>query len=434
VHVAAGKAHEFALEAAGSRKRQGAYYTPSCLVNHLLDALLEPLLHRAVLSLRICDPACGAGHFLVPAAERLATRHARDSGLPWPLAARQVIETCLFGYDIDSVALALCQNALSDMAEAQVAPNLYQADSLMLQERGRYDLVIGNPPFVNAIEHPGINQAYRHLYPALGGTADQSFYFLALAERLRKPHGFVGMVMPTTVLNAPAAARLREKAHLRYLHNASDHDLFAGAQVFVSLVGLGPPGPCVFNSRELDCQGENWWRAVSGGVEAKGARLGDHFEVSAGMTVAEAYACVPFLREWSQKGETKVLTTGLIDPGISLWGERRCRFLGKTYFRPVIAGAQGLEKRLDRARRPKVIVAGLSKQIECLFDPWGEYLPVVSTFVITHPKDQHDALAKLEVDLHEAAQQFQAELGANAMGGGSITMKKAFLQNLRLNL
>lgn len=72
------------------RKESGSYYTPSSLVECLLDSALDPLLDAAcsrgsaeekvaaLLDLTVCDPACGSGHFLVAAARRIAKRVATE--------------------------------------------------------------------------------------------------------------------------------------------------------------------------------------------------------------------------------------------------------------------------------------------------------------------------------------------------------------------
>ena len=73
----------FALSSvAGSeRKTTGSYYTPSSLINCLLDSALDPVVaealkkpdrEKAILDLKVCDPACGSGHFLIAAANRLS--------------------------------------------------------------------------------------------------------------------------------------------------------------------------------------------------------------------------------------------------------------------------------------------------------------------------------------------------------------------------
>ena len=74
------------LSAAGNdRKSTGSYYTPTSLIDCLLDSALDPVLDRAerepdpeaaLLALTVCDPACGSGHFLVAAARRIAKRVA----------------------------------------------------------------------------------------------------------------------------------------------------------------------------------------------------------------------------------------------------------------------------------------------------------------------------------------------------------------------
>src|SRR5439155_19780835 len=79
------------------RRETGSYYTPTSLVECLLDSALDPLLNEAcahgtieervaaLLGLTVCDPACGSGHFLVAAARRIAKRiAAEETGEPEP--------------------------------------------------------------------------------------------------------------------------------------------------------------------------------------------------------------------------------------------------------------------------------------------------------------------------------------------------------------
>ena len=80
-------------ESGNDRKSSGSYYTPSELVDHLITTTIDPLIEEAkekaaqavdsdeeyrdevekeILKLTVCDPACGSGHFLVAALERIA--------------------------------------------------------------------------------------------------------------------------------------------------------------------------------------------------------------------------------------------------------------------------------------------------------------------------------------------------------------------------
>ncbi|MFN8188060.1 MAG: N-6 DNA methylase [Gaiellales bacterium] len=118
----------FALStAAGNeRKTTGSYYTPSSLISCLLDSALDPVLEEAaakgeeaVLDLKVCDPACGSGHFLVAAAHRIAKRLAAlrtGDEEPSPEATRHalrdVVSRCLYGVDVNPMAVELCKVSL----------------------------------------------------------------------------------------------------------------------------------------------------------------------------------------------------------------------------------------------------------------------------------------------------------------------------------
>ena len=124
----------FAEFAGSERKTSGAYYTPDSLVQCLLDSALDPIVEqaikgktgaeaeKAILALKVCDPAVGSGHFLVGAAHRLARHLARVRALaqgesePSPLlyqhALRDVIGRCLYGVDMNPMAAELCRVGL----------------------------------------------------------------------------------------------------------------------------------------------------------------------------------------------------------------------------------------------------------------------------------------------------------------------------------
>ena len=124
----------FAEFAGNARKTSGAYYTPDELVQCLLDTALDPVVEaairdktgaeaeRAILDLKVCDPAVGSGHFLVGAAHRLARHlarvraHSAGDSEPSPLlhqhALRDVIGRCLYGVDMNPMAAELCRVSL----------------------------------------------------------------------------------------------------------------------------------------------------------------------------------------------------------------------------------------------------------------------------------------------------------------------------------
>ena len=119
-------------EKGNMRKTTGAYYTPPELVEELIETALVPTLEeklstagtredrrRALLGLKVCDPSCGSGHFLVGAARKLAKRLATiETGDDEPSvgdirkALREVVVSCLYGVDVNPMAVELCKVAL----------------------------------------------------------------------------------------------------------------------------------------------------------------------------------------------------------------------------------------------------------------------------------------------------------------------------------
>ena len=120
----------FQLVTGLERKTTGSYYTPPELVAELVKSALEPVLQdrlaahprnpaKAILSIRVCDPACGSGHFLLAAARRLGKELARvrtgeDEPPPERVreAVRDVISHCIYGVDKNPLAVDLCRVAL----------------------------------------------------------------------------------------------------------------------------------------------------------------------------------------------------------------------------------------------------------------------------------------------------------------------------------
>jgi len=379
------------------RRSAGSYFTPLAFVDRLLSWALDG--HGET----VCDPSCGAGAFLIRAFE-----HSRD-------------ERLLFGCDNDPVAVMLCRLMFWLKTERCLPEtNLLCADALTLDWRGAFrsvfgaggfDAVVGNPPFGGVVDGrvPEDIKALRNSrFPELGGTADYSFYFASLALQIVKKDGRVALVLPRAFLSAMSSSRLRSSFEV--IQSGDRHDTFQDAAVYVCLVG----SRARLSLADVDA------------VDATPQAL----SVSASLTVSEAYDLISTVVDSKLGNAPKLLTTGLIDCEKSLWGEVPCRFLKSTYLHP---RARGLKpSRLSAARKPKLLVAGLSRTIECYFDEAAECAGSVGTYTITHALDDRAELRRAMDRLHsrEVSERFRRELGAAALGGGSITLTKRFLRQV----
>ncbi|HQL33587.1 MAG TPA: N-6 DNA methylase, partial [Treponemataceae bacterium] len=127
IHEAEGRFH-FGFTSGDDRGKSGSHYTPEELVQPLIEHALDPLIEQclskndpeqSLLSLKICDDACGSGHILLNAARRVALELSRirtkaDNPDPasYRKALREVIERCIYGVDFNPQAVRLCKVAL----------------------------------------------------------------------------------------------------------------------------------------------------------------------------------------------------------------------------------------------------------------------------------------------------------------------------------
>ncbi|QNG26150.1 N-6 DNA methylase [Synechococcus sp. HK01-R] len=118
--------------AGSDRKTTGSYYTPDALVQGLIKSALIPVIddrlskadgpteqEQALLKIKVIDPACGSGHFLLAAARRLAVALAQvRAGDDQPSeddrqhALRDVVAYCIYAVDKNPMAVELCKVAL----------------------------------------------------------------------------------------------------------------------------------------------------------------------------------------------------------------------------------------------------------------------------------------------------------------------------------
>ncbi|WP_054521280.1 Eco57I restriction-modification methylase domain-containing protein [Thermanaerothrix daxensis] len=164
VHFDSRGVPHFELAPGSERKSTGSYYTPPQLVGELIRSALEPVIaqrlkgqenaqarEQALLSIKVCDPACGSGHFLLAAARRLGkelarTRTSEDEPAPEQVRAaiRDVVTHSIYGVDKNPLAVELARVALWLESHAEGKPltflehRIKHGDSLV----GVFDLQI----------------------------------------------------------------------------------------------------------------------------------------------------------------------------------------------------------------------------------------------------------------------------------------------------
>jgi hypothetical protein len=206
------------------RKQSGTFYTPLALTRVVVALALEPLDEKERCGLRICDPAMGAGAFLIEAWRQLG--------------AGALASECLHGVDRSWLAVAVAEASLwlllsdSEASPRELGRNLRVGDSLVgfdwehefadvFAERGGFDVVVGNPPwvaFAGRAAQPlerSLRQVYADRYAAWRGYPTLHGLFVERATQIARS-GVIALVVPSPIADLDGYRAVRRVATSRH--------------------------------------------------------------------------------------------------------------------------------------------------------------------------------------------------------------------------
>jgi len=209
------------VERLSVRKSAGAYYTPRFLTGYLAGSCIKRFYESAAPDAipDIIDFACGSGSFLVAAVDHLLGHLKRhDPSKPW---ARQLIEGGhIAGIDVDSKAVTAARlhvwQRVIEEPDALPLPNLSSVirvgDGLSPGTWGnldkRYDIVLGNPPFL-ATSLVANRDRLENDFETAKGRYDFSSLFVEQALKILREGGRLGLVIPNRLFLNKSAEPLR---------------------------------------------------------------------------------------------------------------------------------------------------------------------------------------------------------------------------------
>lgn len=268
------------------RKEHGIYYTPkfvtSYIVKETVGRFLEERGYNEILNMKILDPACGSGSFLIRAYDELLNYHAYQRGKPvseldqWERL--QILTSNIFGVDLDmqAVEIANLNLLLRSLAKRESLPsltdNIRQGNSLIsgtkeelkgyfgdnwrekkpfnweqefkdIMAQGGFDIVIGNPPYVRIQTLPRDEaDYYREFYQSAFGSFDIYILFLEQAIKLLKPGGQLGFITSGKFLKADYGKKIQQILHqectVESVIDLSAQQVFAEATTYPLIVVL----------------------------------------------------------------------------------------------------------------------------------------------------------------------------------------------------
>jgi hypothetical protein len=326
-HHLEGREAPEAREEVSRRRKQGAFYTPAFITRYIVGqalggvladrfealrlrhageaigtaarALTDPRAYDAgrmnnpqrealvdfwaawqdeLAGVRVLDPACGSGAFLIEAFEQLFQEYERTNDRLEELRGHrtlfdldsQILQRNLYGVDLNEEAVEICRLSLwiktarrgkvltsldhnirvgnSVIADPTVHPRAFnwQAAFPEVFDQGGFDVVVGNPPYVRQEWISPFKLYFQANYRSYHGVADLYIYFYELGLRVLRPGGRLSFVVTNKWLKAGYGEPLRRLfAENAWVESVVDFghakQIFEDADVFPSIVVARKP-------------------------------------------------------------------------------------------------------------------------------------------------------------------------------------------------
>jgi hypothetical protein len=309
------------------RKKEGAFYTPSFITRYIVEEALGGVLHgrfeqlratqqksakgaakmaladprvyeldkltkpaRAALvrfweawqdelaTIRLLDPACGSGAFLIEAFDQLHTTYERSNDRLAELRGhrtlfdldKRILENNLYGVDLNEEAIEICRLSLwiktaergkaltsldhpirvgnSVVADPALHPKAHDWQTTFPEvfDQGGFDVVVGNPPYVRQELLSDFKPYLQANYKAYHGMADLYVYFYELGLRVLRPGGLLSFIVTNKWMKSGYGEPLRRLfSEQSWIESVVDFghakQIFEDADVFPSIIVARKP-------------------------------------------------------------------------------------------------------------------------------------------------------------------------------------------------
>src|SRR3989344_105693 len=261
------------------RKEQGIYYTPEFIVDYIVKNTLKPVLDRCrsiddIKRIKVLDPACGSGSFLIKALEVINDKYKEFGNKGDEYTKITILLENIYGVDLDEQAVEIARlNLLLSALETRMKlpkldKNIKNGNSLIsgsneelekyfgknyrdkkpfnceekfpeVFKQGGFDVIIGNPPRVTT-SHKELGaetvKFFKDKYAGAEGFKLNLFpLFVELGLTLLAKDGIVSLIIPNRLLDTPSYRGVRLKFINKYeilniqnIPSGSFNDVVAG--------------------------------------------------------------------------------------------------------------------------------------------------------------------------------------------------------------
>ena len=279
---------------------------------------------------------------------------------------------------------------------------------------GGFDVVIGNPPYVDSENMVRTNAAERIFisenYETTKGNWDLYIPFWEKSIKLCSLTGIATLITPNKWLSIAYGKSLRQYCQdlLYHIVDYSKFRAFDEAGIFTVVAFMSPvkhnnlritsfvdKDSVAFDfllPSSILLQFETWGIFLSNNLPQvlkmidTRQKLGDLCSVEEPFTVSEAYLLSDIMIE-EEKADSKYFyfaNTGTIDPYVSLWGQKLTTYLKTKYVKPVIPEAdmeRNFPRRYRQSKDCKILISGI-RHFESFLDDQGQWVSGKSTVIL----------------------------------------------------
>ena len=213
----------------GDRKEKGVFYTPFIVVSYMVEKLMENVDLVKNPYIKIMDPACGAGYFLLASFYAVKSMFEKDyeeiiknridlkNKIEQNGLAAYIVENILWAAELDYKAVNLAKEMLIEHSKSNCSPNIFCCDSLISNRisgfwQQKYDFIIGNPPYIG---HKGVDKEYKTILQneykdIYKDKSDISYCFYKKGIDLLKDDGVLIYISSRYFIEGPSSDGLRK--------------------------------------------------------------------------------------------------------------------------------------------------------------------------------------------------------------------------------
>ncbi len=357
----------------GKRKKMGIYYTPSYIVDYIVkNTVGEYIKNKSIdeiLEVKIVDPACGSGSFLIRAFEEVcnaieerlkkgekskSTQFGYFKGRLDLGQKASILERCIYGVDLDEKAVELAQlNLLLKLLEEEtretrrqlplMKKNIQNGNSLIDDPKiagdkafnwdarfgFKFDVVVGNPPYVNNRNLPAEQKKFfEKNYQTSFQQYDLYVLFYEKSLEIMKQKGYLGFITPNKFTITRYGEPLRKlilENELKSIVDVSQLNVFDDASTYPYVIIIRKNNPnknviCVISPNtsnlteipinKIDQNSFDYKKGFNLKQDSNESKILDKIE---GEKLIKIYRAKPTSKSINDKGDSLALTNREIE-------------------------------------------------------------------------------------------------------------------------